>query len=209
VANPSIHKSVAGYYSGKLQEHGPTPQGVDWNSAESQEVRFRQVLGVCDPSAPFSLIDYGCGFGALVGFLRVHGIDCTYQGFDIAADMVAAARAEYAENSSVSFASDAATLSPADYVVASGIFSVKLDADAAAWKEYMLQTLHAMNDICTRGFAFNALTSYSDTDKMRPDLYYADPCEVFDYCKRNFSKQVALLHDYGLYEFTIHVRKEK
>ena len=29
----------------------------------------------------------------------------------------------------------------------------------------------------------------------------------FDFCKRNFSRNVALLHDYGLYDFTIIVRK--
>jgi hypothetical protein len=43
---------------------------------------------------------------------------------------------------------------------------------------------------------------------MRADLYYADPAQVFDYCKRRFSPNVALLHDYGLYEFTILVRKQ-
>jgi len=43
---------------------------------------------------------------------------------------------------------------------------------------------------------------------MRPDLYYADPRLYFDYCKRNFSRHVALLHDYGLWEFTVIVRYE-
>jgi hypothetical protein len=42
---------------------------------------------------------------------------------------------------------------------------------------------------------------------MRNYLYYADPCALFDLCKRRYSKHVALLHDYGLYEFTILVRK--
>jgi hypothetical protein len=42
---------------------------------------------------------------------------------------------------------------------------------------------------------------------MREDLFYADPCELFDYCKTRFARNVALLHDYGLYEFTILVRK--
>jgi hypothetical protein len=51
------------------------------------------------------------------------------------------------------------------------------------------------------------LTSYSDPDRMRSDLYYGDPCLFFDHCKRTYSKQVALLHDYGLYEFTVIVRK--
>ena len=59
----------------------------------------------------------------------------------------------------------------------------------------------------SRGFAFNCLTSYSDADKMRDDLYYADPCKLFDRCKRRYSRRVALLHDYGLWEFTILVRK--
>ena len=69
-------------------------------------------------------------------------------------------------------------------------------------------SLGVLNETSTRGFSFNCLTSYSDSEKMRDDLFYANPCTIFDYCKRNFSKQVALLHDYGLYEFTILVRKE-
>ncbi len=56
---------------------------------------------------------------------------------------------------------------------------------------------------------FNCLTSYSDPEKKRDELYYADPCALFDMCKRRYSRQVALLHDYGLYEFTILVRSDK
>jgi hypothetical protein len=52
------------------------------------------------------------------------------------------------------------------------------------------------------------LTSYSDPDRMRPDLYYANPGEIFDQCKQRYSPQVALLHDYGLWEFTVLVRKD-
>ena len=42
---------------------------------------------------------------------------------------------------------------------------------------------------------------------MKDHLFYADPCFFFDHCKKHFSKNVALLHDYGMYEFTILVRK--
>ncbi len=54
--------------------------------------------------------------------------------------------------------------------------------------------------------AFNALTTYSDPEKQRSELYYADPLQLFDYCKRNLSRDVALLHDYELFDFTIVVR---
>jgi hypothetical protein len=53
------------------------------------------------------------------------------------------------------------------------------------------------------------LSLYSDPERRRPDLFYADPLFLFDYCKTRFSKAVALLHDYPLYEFTVLVRIER
>jgi hypothetical protein len=64
-----------------------------------------------------------------------------------------------------------------------------------------------MHDKSRLGFAFNHLSSYSDKEYMQSYLYYADPLFLFDYCKKNFSKNVALIHDYGQYDFTIIVRK--
>jgi hypothetical protein len=73
---------------------------------------------------------------------------------------------------------------------------------AEDWRAHVLTTLATIARISARGFAFNMLTAYSDRDKMRDDLYYGDPCFFFDHCKRQYSRNVALLHDYGLYEFT-------
>ena len=72
----------------------------------------------------------------------------------------------------------------------------------------MLRTLAAINGLSKRGFAFNVLTKYSHPEFQRPDLYYADPLFLFDYCKTKFSRFVTLLHDYPLYEFTLLVRKQ-
>ena len=95
----------------------------------------------------------------------------------------------------------------ADYGLASGIFNVRLGRSDAEWFDYLQATLDVLDRTSSLGFAFNCLTSYSDEDKKRDYLYYADPCQLFDLCKRRYSRQVALLHDYGLYEFTILVRK--
>lgn len=78
----------------------------------------------------------------------------------------------------------------------------------AEWFNYLQETLDSLDRFSRRGFSFNCLTSYSDEDRKRDYLYYADPCQLFDLCKRRYSRQVALLHDYGLYEFTILVRKD-
>ena len=203
-----ILDNVQQYYGEKIQAHGATPQGVDWNSPESQRLRFVQLLKVCDCSMPFSINDYGCGYGALADYLREEGYSFRYCGFDISSRMIAKARELHSAISQATFVSEEAGLGQADYTVASGIFNVKLDTPAAEWESYMLHTLGALNRLSRRGLAFNVLTKYSDEEFMRPDLYYADPLFFFDYCKTNYSRRVALLHDYPLYEFTILVRKD-
>ncbi len=200
--------AVRRYYSEKIVEHGPTAKGVDWNDQASQELRFDQLLKVCDPSRPFSLNDYGCGYGALARYLGQRGYTFRYTGFDISDEMVAKAQELLRAAENYRFVGSEGELEPADYTVASGIFNVRLDAADDAWEQHVLETLGRIDALSLQGFAFNMLTSYSDADRMRPDLYYADPRAIFDHCKRTFSRWVALLHDYGLYEFTIIVRKE-
>jgi SAM-dependent methyltransferase len=206
VSFDAIKDKVGRYYSGRLKEHGASARGVDWNSEESQVLRFTQLARVLPTSGRFGVVDYGCGYGALVGFLEDAGAEFDYQGFDVSADMIERARAEHGSVGH-RFTPDETEIEPADFALASGIFNVKLDTSVDDWTAYVMDTVERLHRFGTRGFAFNMLTSYSDAERMRSDLYYGDPCRFFDHCKKTFSKQVALLHDYGLYEFTILVRK--
>ena len=58
MAEAGILAGVTAYYAGKLREFGATPRGVDWNSAESQQLRFRQLSHrtVHRPNVHFVLI---------------------------------------------------------------------------------------------------------------------------------------------------------
>lgn len=202
----AIRTQVEKYYTGKVAAHGPTALGVDWNSAESQRLRFAQLVKVIDPSRPFTINDYGCGYGALVDYLEENRYLFRYCGFDISAHMVSEARLAH-PSPTITFVDQETELRPADYTVASGIFNVRLGTPAEDWRRYLLDTLDSINDLSEKGFSFNVLTKYSDAQFMRPTLYYADPLFLFDHCKTRFSRFVALLHDYPLYEFTLLVRK--
>lgn len=198
---------VAGYYAGRLAEHGSTARGVDWNGEESQLLRFRQLCKIVgDESAP-RINDLGCGYGALVEFLASHYPDFDYLGCDISQEMVDAASRRLAGDGRARFEQGSVPSRAGDYGVASGIFNVRFGRADDEWAGYMGDTLDRLHETSLRGFAFNCLTSYSDADRMRDNLYYADPLAWFDRCKRRYSRNVALLHDYGLYEFTILVRK--
>ena len=73
----------------------------------------------------------------------------------------------------------------------------------------MEETVDRFDQLSTKGFAFDVLTLYSDPPLRRPDLHYADPLFWFDRCKRKYSRSVALLHDYPLWEFTVLVGKDR
>ena len=61
---------IRSYFAGKLEQHGATPRGVDWNSTVAQEIRFSQLAKVIYPAGkPFSLLDYGSGFGSYYDYL--------------------------------------------------------------------------------------------------------------------------------------------
>lgn len=195
------------YYSTKIKEYGPTAKGVDWNSNASQKLRFEQLLKICNPNKVFSINDYGCGYGALVNFIIDNGYVFKYRGFDISESMIENAVRLHSKNKCCQFSTMESFLKKSDYTVASGLFNVKLTMSIKDWERYVLTILDKINNLSRKGFAFNMLTTYSDKNHMRKDLYYADPCFMFNYSKRYFSKNVALLHDYGLYEFTLLVRK--
>ena len=205
-----ILQNVKAYYDQKLEEHGPTANGVDWNSLDSQHLRFAQLLKVCSPAdTPFSILDYGCGYGALATYMAQQGYKFAYDGFDISEKMVESARGLFPDQEQYNFTANLAEVKPKDYVVASGIFNVRQESSDEEWLSYIIDTLHTMDALSNKGFSFNVLTKYSDPPYMRSYLYYADPLSLFDYCKQHFSKWVALLHDYPLYEFTLVVRKSE
>ena len=199
-------QNVEKYYADKVATHGCTARGADWKSEDSQRMRFEQLLRLIRPAGSFTINDYGCGYGALADYLRSRNFSFQYRGFDISEEMIARARRAHEGKTRCEFFSEKSLLSPADYSVASGIFNVKLDTPEPEWREYVLETLGEFKELSRKAFAFNALTSYSDPEFMRPDLYYANPLELFDYCRKNLSRKVALLHDYPLYEFTIVVQ---
>jgi len=198
---------VASYYAAKLAEHGDTPRGVDWNGLASQQLRFEQLCRLITSRESYSIADFGCGYGALYEYLENRADAFDYVGIDASEKMVDSARQRLKEKSNATFVAGSELDQVFDYVVASGIFNVPVGHGDEAWLDYIKDTLDMLVSKSKRGVAFNCLTSYSDADKMRSDLFYADPLHLFDFCKRRYSPNVALLHDYDLYEFTILVRK--
>ncbi|NDV27168.1 methyltransferase domain-containing protein [Desulfovibrio sp. JC010] len=203
----NLLSDVSDYYTDKVEQFGASPQGVDWNGEESQNLRFDQLSKILEEPQSCSLNDLGCGYGAFVDYISTKDWSIDYAGYDVSEKMIHIAQNKFSEVSNANFFVGSSPSRVADFNIASGIFNVKMKRKKDEWENYILTTLDILHETCSTGFAFNCLTSYSDSHKMRTDLYYSDPCWLFDVCKKRYSRNVALLHDYDLYEFTILVRR--
>ena len=202
----TIIKDSTDYYEGKLKKYGPTSQGVDWKTKESQILRFKQLMQVVDIHDKVrSILDFGFGYGALLGYLNENFLDYDYTGYDSSKAMIKEAKKKYPNSKWIYNIDD---LKKIDFLIASGVFNIKMSYSDTDWTDYISETLKQFYDLSSKGFSFNILTKYSDKEYMKNNLYYADLLLIFDWCKNNISKYVSLLHNYPLYEFTILVKKE-
>jgi SAM-dependent methyltransferase len=198
------------FYQDNLQQYGSTAKGVGWKNEEAQQVRFNQLFKLVTSKETFSINDLGCGVGDFADFLLDEKATFIYNGYDLMPEMIQLARDKFVDNKGILLQtiSNPIEMTQADYTIASGIFNIRFDTSDEAWLRQILETITVMYDKSNLGFAFNVLSIYSDPEFRKSELFYADPLYLFDFCKRTFSRNVALLHDYGQYDFTIIVRKQ-
>lgn len=200
-------EKVKALYDSNIEEFGLDAKSVGWGTKEKQYLRFKKLLEVVEnKDEPFSINELGCGYGELVKFMEEEQFAFSkYRGYDISEKMIHAAQ-QYISNTKTELLVQDKVSKAADYTVTSGIFNVMFDEEKSQWIDYIKRTLNQMFEHSRKGIAFNLLTKYVDFES--PNLYYADPSDFFDFCKRELSKKVTLLHDYPLYEWTIIVRKQ-
>jgi len=194
-------------YTGNLSEHGLDSRAVGWRDGDSQLLRFEKLAYIFEaapPTGPVTVNDWGCGYGAMFEYLDgLGGIELDgYRGYDISAEMVAAAR-DHVSDSRAEFVQGAEIDADADYSFVSGTFNVRSEATEEAWAEFVKSTLRKIAARSRRGFAFNLLTDV--VDWREDQLFYADPKEFFGFCRAEISPRTTLIHDYPLYEWTIAV----
>ena len=212
-AGPAAARAAVGdYYTEKLHRHGATPAGADWASAMGQDLRFALLLRLCDFSAPFSLNDVGCGYGALLDYLqRRHpgpGLGIDYLGVDISAAMVACARQQWRDHAGARFIEGSKAPRIADYAVASGIFNVVPPAAAAGWTEVVAGTLSEMHATARHGFAVNFMRA-APGKSDQPGLFRTQPGPWVAYCEGTMGAAVTLVETHALGEFTLLVRRNR
>jgi hypothetical protein len=203
-----LRSRIERYYSAKVERFGATPMGVDWSCEPTQQLRFVQLLRLCDFSEPFSLDDVGCGYGALIGFIdrRFKGARIDYLGIDLSASMIEHARHVWRAQRHAAFCVGERSPRVADYALASGIFNVRIDEPLALWERFVEDTLAGMAASSRTAFAVNFLARLAPGVHGKPELYRCEPQRWIDFCQRELAMRVSVLDAYGMREFTLLAR---
>lgn len=193
----------------RFKQFGDSPQAMHWLDKISQEKRFQILIEISNQLN--SVIDVGCGTGHLYKYLLKKRFKGKYLGLDFVPDFIHFAKNTYHLDQNAKFRifdlrKDRFPQNY-DYLILSGVFNNKMSDN----KNFMLDTITKMFQASKKGIAFNAMSTY--VDYCANDLYYSNPLEVFDFCKKNLTKKVTLRHDYMTkknsipYEYAIYLYK--
>ncbi|HAT18011.1 MAG TPA: hypothetical protein DCS76_09475 [Gemmatimonadetes bacterium] len=207
-AMSEIPRSVRSYYESRLAEHGATAQGVDWRDDESHTVRNRVLMDLARPRSDETILDFGCGYGAFLGFLRSQGFTGRYVGVDLSRKMVEQARLLYGDDEYSTFSVADSPNQCVEVVVASGVFNVRAGHSLESWQVYVDNTIRLLARSATSRIALNFMSAHSDNHLRNPDLHYESIGRISDLLFQNVGRCIAVRQDYQLHEFSVVARRE-
>lgn len=164
-----------------IQAFGPTSHGVLWNDEQQQFRRFEILFDLLNPTQPFSLNDFGCGYGALLQFLYKHNLPFTqYYGYDMTQEMLDMASSLFFDKN-LHFINATFPTHHADYTVISGTFNLCDILERKVWIEYIFERLLLAFAKSNIGLAFNGLSP--NKHPHVDGIFYIDKQEMIDLCR--------------------------
>lgn len=204
----AISSSMAKHYSSTFSLHGPNSQGVDWGDKEwAAELRNRNMIAVVKnfENSP-TMLDVGCGYGALGELIEQDRIQLRYSGIDVAENMISYAKSRFRTEFDF-ICMDFLDWQPQckyDYIVCNGILTQKLHATHLEMHQYSKRLIRKMFDCSNLGIAFNCMSTYVNFQK--DNLFYKNPSEMLAWCMSELSPHIRLDASYELwFEYTVYV----
>jgi len=163
------------FYLKSYEKYGLTAQGVNWNSKESQEVRFEVITDILGEDIKRSeIVDAGCGFGELYAYWVDRGIyPKRYVGLDCVENSIDVAKKRFVDLSFTCRDILSDELPLADWYVASGSLNILSSFDTWLFLEKILES-------SKNGIVFNILQGYVKSKNFN----YQSKDDIKDFVKQ-------------------------
>lgn len=201
------------YCEACLKQHGDNYLGVGWTKCQQDaDARYRVMLDVIRdcPNVPVRLLDFGCGASHLYEFIqRTRNLpNIHYSGLDLSPELIALSRRKFPGITYYDFdiLSGEAKLLEFDYIIANGVFTLKLDNSFDQMWSFLQAVVRCLYAKARQGMAFNVMSKQVQWE--RADLFHASFDRVASFLTQEISRHFVFRHDYGLYEFTTYVYRK-
>lgn len=201
ILSSTVEKSVAA--------QGVNP-GTVWldkqASVEKCVKRCEAVFRMLDPQRPFTVLDIGCGPGLAVPFLeeRFGSVVEGYLGIDVSEPLIAEAKKLWPSHR---FEVRDIIVDPLplsfQYTVLNGVLTAKLSLSHNAMENFACDLLEHAWLATNEAMSFNVMSAH--VDWLRDDLFHWSLDRAASFCTTKLSRNINIIADYGLYEYTIHV----
>lgn len=190
------------FYKIAYKKHGMSARGVNWNSRNSQHIRFAVIASMLkNEYSTCSVADAGCGFGDLYFFLEEKkllpkhyiGIDTLQHFINISQKRLK--DSPYCTLTCRDILKD--KLPFADWYIASGSLNILSDFDTWLFLEKMLF-------YSKKGIVFNILKGSRKSENFN----YKTPQEMKIFAKRK-NLEIELIEDYLENDMTVKITKGK
>lgn len=204
-------QKISIHYDKLFDKYGSSVKSSQQSSRVTQIKRMKILTKNIIFKKNDKVFDFGCGTGYLLNFLKKQkkfkGI---YHGCDISEKIISYNIKKF-KSSKVLFLNQNILKKKLyvkyDYIFINGTFN-NYTGNNMQWMKKILIKLIVNTK---KKLIFNNLSRYVDYKDNK--LFYADPSEIFDFCKKKLSKNVSINHSYSIkkgvipYEFTTIVSK--
>lgn len=198
--------SVRERFSARLQVYGRDPRTLGWGSSLDPEQRLESFSREILSASAKSIVDVGCGYGALLSHLGKIGWKGTYHGVDIVTQLLDLVEPIDGINHSTSAAScddDLSDLGMFDVSVASGVFNYEV---ASGNVEFIQASLSSMWLITRKRLVVDFMSTHVDWRHV--GSWHMDPELALRLGQDLPDGSPTLRDDYASYEFMLIVDRE-
>ena len=208
------YKNIIKHYEECLNKYGDTHLGVDWPKKEDVDVRYNIMLGLIKMrqklTSSATLLDFGCGAAHLYDYMqRMNLNNISYSGLDISRKFIDLSKKKHPGNKfyCLDILKNQKSLPSFDYIIMNGVFTEKVDLNFDQMFGYLKEMLKVVFEKANIGVAFNVMSTAVEWE--REDLFHLSKDQLVNFLIKDLTRNFVIRNDYGLYEYTIYIYKEK
>ena len=195
-------------FENDLNLYGNSLKGVGWKNPKDAKKRYEVMYKLfSNDKSQKKILDFGCGLSHFYSFLKEKKVKkFEYIGMDISEKMISLSKKKFPKNNYIceDIIANSRSIPRVDYIIINGLFTQKGHYSKKKMLLFIKQIISYLYKKTNKAIAFNFMSPYVDWKNDKN--FYLDLNSLLNELKK-VSKNFKIIHNYGLYEYTLYMYK--